>query len=520
MLSVAASFALSIAGIAQQATPSANAHLGERPPNDCLRNWGLRTLLGESVRAFDDVDGDGVDDVLAAVRDDNSGELGFGYCLSGADGSVLWRFDRRRRAGRLVPVPDLDGDGIREVAAEFEATLAKDWCDPSPPAERSTIRFVSGADGSLVRERPWPIFEPKPRWGPVFCLVGLGDRNRDGVGDYGLAFAGGLSVHSGSNDEPLTAFGSLVPNEGVRRMESVVVGDVDRDGVDDVVLGVVPYRNEMSCSLLSVGRGAVLGRFLGSGSRLASIGDVDGDDVPDWVASDAVLGRGEWFAHEASELVAVSGATLSAIWRRPRPAEFEAAWFGAALASVPDVDGDDVRDLVVGSVSWTGPPPPGLLIVSGASGAVLRSLQLLDELVVGSSLAVLEDGGLVVGGGWMMDNPFAETEGYVAVLEPSGELRWIVRGSTLKAEREEARRVRIELTLTRLDHVSGALFDELVDGALFRGPRRGWVLRANGPEIERREARRARIERAIDLLESVNRQLVNELLDGTLFEGR
>lgn len=121
-----------------------------------------------------------------------------------------------------------------------------------------------------------------------------------------------------------------------------------------------------------------------------------------------------------------------------------------ALASVSDVDDDDVPDLVVGSISWAGALPPGLLLVSGASGAALRSVELLDELVLGSSLDVLEDGGRVVGGGWMKDNLHAETEGYVAVLEPSGELRWIVRASTLKTEREQDCRTWIERAFERL----------------------------------------------------------------------
>jgi len=320
---VALSLVAALVGLGPQDVRSARASPAAR---ECLQRWGLRTLLGESVHAFDDVDGDGVQDVLVAVRGDHSGELGFGYALSGADGAVLWRFDRRGIAGRVVALPDVDGDGIRDVAAEFGAGTCH--CGHDPPLDASSIRLFSGTDGSLIRRIPWPSFDPKPRWGPAFRLVGLEDRNEDGVGDHGLAFVDGLTIRSGTDDALIASSGEPTRSEPLERIEAIVLDDVDADGVDDVVLGVVPYRDETYCALISVGRAEVLGRFTGAGSRLAAIGDVDGDGVPDWVASTVDTGSldpgsgtvaGALSPPTTSELVAVSGVTLSALWRCPRP---------------------------------------------------------------------------------------------------------------------------------------------------------------------------------------------------------
>src|SRR5690606_36246826 len=60
-----------------------------------------------------DIDGDGIPELVFGVGSDNDGV----YCVSGADGSVLWRYEAADAVFDVMSIEDLDGDGIRDVIA-------------------------------------------------------------------------------------------------------------------------------------------------------------------------------------------------------------------------------------------------------------------------------------------------------------------------------------------------------------------------------------------------------------------
>lgn len=107
-----------------------------------------------------------------------------------------------------------------------------------------------------------------------------------------------------------------------------------------------------------------------AGNVLASTGDLDGDGIEDVLAGASwftVSGQG--FYHGA--VYALSGLNLTPIWQRNGPgASF---FYGERVASLDDLDGDGVREVIVGApLADTGGTDTGFVeVLSGASGAPL-----------------------------------------------------------------------------------------------------------------------------------------------------
>ena len=97
------------------------------------------------------------------------------------------------------------------------------------------------------------------------------------------------------------------------------------------------------------------------GSSICVLDDIDGDNVPEWVASDP-RGPGVVEAH--------SGATGKHMWSltatRPN------AYWGTHLAAVSDMNGDGIRDVVL--VTDELDVPADVIVVSARDGKILLTL--------------------------------------------------------------------------------------------------------------------------------------------------
>lgn len=280
--------------------------------------------------------------------------------LSGRDGTVLRTLLGTQTASLsslvFAVAGDLDGDGTRDLLL----------CQPGYTNGAGRCRVVSGVDGA---ERYVVYGWPGSNLGA--SVAPLGDLDGDGISDFavGLPFSprssdfGRVYVRSGRNGAPIREYvsplGGAAYGGGLRG-----VGDVNGDGVEDLAIGTASVAPTPGVVHIMSGRdGATLYTFneprptLGFGSRLAGVGDLDGDGRAEFA-----LGRGATFD-------IVRGGDGSVLRTHPM--------WQTSIAGGHDLDFDGVPDYVVGEydplnyANLRG----ALHYFSGRTGAVMTVIQ-------------------------------------------------------------------------------------------------------------------------------------------------
>jgi len=198
--------------------------------------------LGWSSARCDDIDGDGVADLLVSApfwRDANGVVVGRVQVRSGVDGTTLRNhygenaspFQNDFYGYTVVSLSDLDGDGVRDYATSA-------WGLGS--CQQGRVYVHSGASGSeLVRFDGTACGE----WAG-FALADLGDVDHDGVGDLAIGYpnrgatgGGELALLSGADWHEL----SRVDGAAHDRLGIVAAPgrDLDHDGDADVVIAAI-----------------------------------------------------------------------------------------------------------------------------------------------------------------------------------------------------------------------------------------------------------------------------------------
>lgn len=204
-----------------------------------------RDRLGVSVAAADDVDGDGVPDLVVGARPEcvEEGEspqrLGYALVLSGKDGELLRKLTPKtgvRAFGSPVAgLGDLDGDGRPDVAVGevFGEELAK-------------VSAFSGADGSLLRFWRGTLERAEYTFGAQ--IVSVGDVDLDGVPDLLITApsswgcAESAVIWSGATSKSLATLEVGARVESHYGVCAAAIGDLDGDGVSEVVVGAASVR--------------------------------------------------------------------------------------------------------------------------------------------------------------------------------------------------------------------------------------------------------------------------------------
>ncbi len=381
-------YAASRTGVSTSPRPAAVA-LISGGSGALLREWVAPEIgdsFGAALETVADIDGDGLDDL--AVSSPSRG--GFAQpdptleIYSAASGALLrtHRASATPGVGWLVArLKDVNGDGVDDY-------LSSQW------SGLLHVVLLSGATGAALRTHPTPT--PNTLFG--YCLADVGDLDGDGVNDYGIGdpidytapITGVVYVHSGATGSLIRTLENAGTAGGIGGYSVAPTGDLDGDGVGDLLMGGVAGASRTDGLLMAIssGTGVTLWSALGApaanepwGTAVALADDLDGDGDRD-VVSSSIL-QPTLFTFDAA--TGARGPTIA----------LDAPCVLGLDASV-DFDGDGLRELLVGTGGAAAPQQlVGAGVVTLFSGATRAALRTVHGEAWGSTLGaasvVIED---------------------------------------------------------------------------------------------------------------------------------
>jgi len=198
---------------------------GTTAPGGVVR-W--QYIPGQSVYAcgvLPDITGDGVNEALAVMWVTSGSTV---RCLDGSNGAFLWASTEVNDYGMMVDaLEDVTGDGLPEV-------IVSTW--------ENAVIVLSGADGSLV----WKTVVGTVNGGDVWTARAIDDLNGDGRQDV---IAGSFDYHvyamDGDSGEVFWAFDTN------NRVFSVApIGDLNGDGRPEAAAGTQNTNNNIMLHVL------------------------------------------------------------------------------------------------------------------------------------------------------------------------------------------------------------------------------------------------------------------------------
>jgi formylglycine-generating enzyme required for sulfatase activity len=332
--------------------------------------------FGVAVAGLSDVDGDGLGDVIIGAKneypDSSPIDAGRAYIFSGSSGELLYTLVSPNEelygafGSAVSGVPDLDGDGINDVAV---TALTEDHNSTFYQKSGRTYIF-SGSSGVLLHTLEHHDEEIVASFG--WSVSGIPDVDSDGRGDvivgamrdpYSRTWEGHAFIYSGSSGTLLHTLTAL-NNWGVYQFGGSVSGieDVNGDGHGDVVVGAAlddsnhDYEYSGNAYIFS-GADSVLLHVVKSpnkdnyaylGCYVSGMADVNGDSRGDFVLGVPSEDPDD-STYNAGRAYIFSGSDGALIRTLDSPNEEEGGRFGSAVSNVPDIDGDGREDVVVGA---------------------------------------------------------------------------------------------------------------------------------------------------------------------------
>ena len=296
-------------------------------------------LWGQSaLQITEDIDGDGFDDVVVGAA--WGGRLI--RALSGATGQTIWTHDTHEYGGggwvyAVDSRYDYNGDGVADVLA----TTGDDSTDTGP----KRVYCLDGLTGLSIWETPLG--------GPGFSVIGVDDFTGDGQPDV-------VAGASNENESQGRAFGIdgsngsiqwtfIVSASSVWALEQI--DDITSDGIRDIIVGDFGgniYGLDATNGGLEYSNGG-----FGLITRLELLEDVNGDDHPDIIPT-----------HLGNTARVIDGQTGAHIWSTALADK------PAVVARIPDVSGDGINDLVIGTLFSSN----FAYFVDGTDGSILEAI--------------------------------------------------------------------------------------------------------------------------------------------------
>lgn len=200
------------------------------------------TMFGARVLDAGDVDGDGFSDsVLASVDATGAGVLRSSSVFSGATGAVLHGYSATGVRVGYEPVGDVDHDGRADLLRpEIEVAM--------PNGSTGRVSLISGADGHVLC-----VFQGaagESNFG--FVCAGAGDLDRDGVPDLLLGprvdssgVTNYAAVRSGATGAELLRMSYPIPGLTLGIDRALALKDADGDGRVDYLLSALGSRKRV-----------------------------------------------------------------------------------------------------------------------------------------------------------------------------------------------------------------------------------------------------------------------------------
>ncbi|MFO0782322.1 MAG: FG-GAP-like repeat-containing protein [Phycisphaerales bacterium] len=339
--------------------------------------------FGISVSSAGDVNHDGYDDVIvgAAAWDNGQDNEGAAFLYlgsaNGLSASPSWQVESNQAGASMgiavAGAGDVNGDGYADVlvgASRYSKVQSN---------EGGVYVYLGKASG--LSTTSVAILESNQNDAHLGAAVAsAGDVNGDGRADI---IVGAPEYDNGQNDEgrvwvylgtptgiSTTPVWSAESNQAGARMGNSVAcaGDVNGDGYADVVVGAyladqpnvdegmafvfLGHAGGVSPSAQWSMRGVQVGS--NAGSSVAGAGDVDNDGF-----DDVIVGQWSWDNGQVNEGRAlVYSGSRSGLGQDPSwtaESNQTGAWFGGAVASAGDVNGDGVADVLVGAPYYDAP---------------------------------------------------------------------------------------------------------------------------------------------------------------------
>lgn len=333
--------------------------------------------FGWATAGVPDTNGDGVWDVVVGAPRENPGgspsNAGRAYLFDGATGALLHPFISPHEeidglfGFAASGLTDVNGDGAGDILVGTESE------DPGSSPSRAGRAYVfSGSSGELLHELISPNEQSAGEFGQ--SLSGIPDVNGDGTGDLlvganqettggGPSWAGRAYIFDGSTGLPLRMF--ISPNQ---EAEGHFGGSV---------LGVPDINGN------------------GSGEALIAASSEGG----------ATIGSNPGVVY------LFDGATGELLRTFVSPAPYFGGFFGSYLSWMPDIDGNDAVEFIVGAGGEEGSPGPGFrgrsYVLDSATGNLIHLLtspnyETYDRFGWTSSVPDLDQDGFadIVAGGW------------------------------------------------------------------------------------------------------------------------
>ncbi len=350
---------------------------------------GVNNELGRSIAGGLDVDGDGRPDWISGARGFSTSTFaGKAHVYSGI-GSLLHTFVGLAAGDEfgvsVLLVPDLNGDGRAEVVvgSRYGNGLAGNDSGRVNIYAGGTWASLAVLEGSAPGENfgasVADVGDQNADGKPDIAI---------GVPCMGNGTLGRVEVRSGANFSILSVFTGTQLGEWFGYTVSAA-GDLNNDGVTDIAVASIAFDGPagVDAGKVTVFRGGsgvtiptTLLQFDGEGAgdrigiAMANVGDMDNDGI-----KDLVFGANRYDApgttindnRGRAYLVGGGNGNLLRTWTGEEPKD----WMGIGVASAGDIDGDGVSEILLGACQTEKGGAGRAYIVDGTNGNVRHAMR-------------------------------------------------------------------------------------------------------------------------------------------------